>query len=110
MKALAGVLVHPFNVRQPPSLVHNRLFRAVHSKPRKPFLTGLGVKPVGFLTGGRLRAKVDVHSAVGVLAQFLVKRTERETRRVEKEARRCQTIAVADQNSRTGTSAGTCSR
>ena len=69
MKALAGDgLVHHFNIRQPPTLVHNRLFRTIHAEPGEPFFTGLGVKPVELLTGGRLRAKVDVYSAVGVLA------------------------------------------
>src|SRR5258707_4810176 len=81
-----------FNVRQSPALVEDRFLRAVHTKPRKPFLSGLGVEPVGCLTCGWLRAKVDVHRSIGVLAQILVERTERKSRRVEKEARRFQTI------------------
>jgi len=81
-----------FNVRQFPALVENRLLRAIYAKPREPLLTGLSVKPVGLLTGGRLGAKVDVHRAVSVLAQVLVERTDRQARGVEKEARRFQTI------------------
>jgi hypothetical protein len=81
-----------FNIWQSPALVENRLLRAIHAEPRKPFFAGLGVKPIGRLTGRGLRAKVDVHGAVGVLAQVLVERSEGETFGVEKEAGRSQTI------------------
>src|SRR5215467_13639108 len=70
-----------FDVGQLPALVHDRLFRAIHTKPRKPLLTGGCVKPVGLLTRERLGADINVHGPVGVLPQLLVERTEREARR-----------------------------
>src|SRR5258705_13239188 len=60
-----------FNVRQFPALVENRLLRAIHAEPREPFLTGLGVKPVGLLTGGGGRGQGGGPRPPGRLAALL---------------------------------------
>ncbi len=52
----------------------------------------MGVKLVRLVSGRRLRAKVEVHRAVGVLLQLLVERAERKARRVKDEARRLETV------------------
>jgi hypothetical protein len=47
--------LHLLDVPQREARVEDGLLRAIQTEPRKPFLPGLGVKPVGLLTGGRLR-------------------------------------------------------
>jgi hypothetical protein len=66
------LLLYHLNVRHRPALVEERLLRSVEAEPREPALLHRGLNPVRLLTGGHLRAEVNVHRAVGVLAQSLV--------------------------------------
>jgi hypothetical protein len=51
-----GPSVDPFNVRQLPALVEDRLFWAIEAKPREPVLPRRGVNAIRLLAFRRLRA------------------------------------------------------
>src|SRR5271166_6769672 len=81
-----------FDVRQLPAFVQDGLLRPVHAEPREPLLVALGVEPVRLFAGRRLRAKVEVYRAIGVLGQALVERAKGEVRCVQEETRRLQAV------------------
>ena len=47
-------------------LVVDRRFRAVEAEESDPLFAWLGVDPVGFPSGGRLRPEEDVHGRIAV--------------------------------------------
>jgi hypothetical protein len=62
---------HLLDVWHHPGLLEERLLRAVETKPREPPLPCGTLNPVR-LRAGNLRADVDVHRPIGVLAQLFV--------------------------------------
>src|SRR5258708_649101 len=74
IRSLAGYprSLHLLDVRHLPALVEECLLRAIESKPREPALPCGTLNPVRLVAGGSLRADVDVHRPIGVLAQLVV--------------------------------------